>query len=158
MKRSISRALATILPMALVIAGLTVAPTEKSFAAQDIVVQTVEAPFDKVVVSLKRALTSQKLVIVKAVPYQQMLGMVGINAEKMMGFEVFHPRFGKPMYAADPASFKEVPLRILVRETGRGVSLEYRKPSVIFAPYPRLAKLGKQLDSVLASVMKSVTE
>ncbi|GMQ76370.1 MAG: hypothetical protein BMS9Abin01_1646 [Gammaproteobacteria bacterium] len=158
MNRFILRVLATVLPMALVIGGLTVAPAEKSFAAEDIVVQTVEAPFDKVVVNLKRAFTSQKLVIVKAVPYQQMLGMVGIKAEKMMGFEVFHPRFGKPMYAADPASFKEVPLRILVRETRRGVILEYRKPSVIFAPYPRLAKLGKQLDSVLASVMKSAME
>ncbi|MCH7795642.1 MAG: DUF302 domain-containing protein [Proteobacteria bacterium] len=106
--------------------------------------------------NLKRQITRHKLVIVKEVPFQKMLGMVGVKAEKMLGFEIFHPRYGKVIYENDPAAFKDAPLRILVREVGGKVKLEYRKPSVVFAPYPGLSKLGKELDEVFADIVTRV--
>lgn len=156
MNRRISGSLSTLLAALLLIGGLTLASTQKTLAAEDIVTQMVAAPFDKVVTNLKRQITGHKLVIVKEVPYQKMLGMVGVKAEKMLGFEIFHPRYGKVLYENDPAAFKDAPLRILVREAGDKVNLEYRKPSVVFAPYPGLSKLGKELDEVFADIVTRV--
>ncbi len=156
MNRRISRSLSTLLAALVLIGGLTLASTQKALAAEDVVTKTVAAPFDKVVTNLKRQVTRHKLVIVKEVPFQKMLGMVGVKAEKMLGFEIFHPRYGKVLYENDPAAFKDAPLRILVREAGGKVNLEYRKPSVVFAPYPGLSKLGKELDEIFADIVTRV--
>lgn len=125
-------------------------------AAEDIIQKTVDGPFDKVVTNLKRGITAHKLVIVKEVPYQQMVKMVGVNAEPMMGFEIFHPRYGKVLYETNVSAFKEAPLRILVRSSGDKVVLEYRKPSAVFAPYSGLEALGKELDQVFADIVERV--
>ncbi len=156
MNRRNSGSLPPLLAVLVLIGGLTLASTQKALAAEDVVTQTVAAPFDKVVTNLKRQVTGHKLVIVKEVPFQKMLGMVGVKAEKMLGFEIFHPRYGKVLYENDPAAFKDAPLRILVREVGGKVNLEYRKPSVVFAPYPGLSKLGKELDEVFADIVARV--
>lgn len=158
MTKPIFRVLTVLLPVALLGGSLALAPLDRSLAAQDIVTQSVKGSFDKVVTRLKREITGHKLVIVKEVPYQRMLGMVGLKTEKMLGFEIFHPRFGKVIYKANPAAFKDVPLRILVRASGGGVTLEYRKPSVVFAPYPQLGKLGQQLDGVFADIVARVAK
>ena len=60
---------------------------------------------------LNGAVTANKLVIVKEVPFTKMLGMVGVKAEKIKSFEIFHPRFGKVIYAADKNAFLAAPLR-----------------------------------------------
>ncbi len=158
MKLSISRALATALAMALLTGGLTFGPAEKAFAAGDVVTKTVAQPFDKVVTKLKRAISARKLVIVKEVPFQQMVAMVGFKTSKARGFEVFHPRYGKVLFQKDVNALIEVPLRIVVRESGGKVNIQYRKPSAIFASYSGLAKLGKELDGVFADIIKRTTK
>jgi uncharacterized protein (DUF302 family) len=159
MKTQISRgAAAMILTVLMLTIGLASGPVREALAAEDIVVQTTDAPFAKVVTNLKRAITGQKLVIIKEVPYQQMLGMVGVKAEKMMGFEIFHPRYGKTIYNSDPAALVEVPLRVLVREASGKVSLEYRKPSIVFAPYSGLSALGEELDQKFADIVAQVAK
>ena len=77
--------------MMMLVAGLILLPIERGLAAEDTITQTVSGPFDKVVTNLKRAITGKKLVIVKEVPFQQMLAMVGLKTEKMISFEIFHP-------------------------------------------------------------------
>lgn len=140
------------------VVGAQLALTNPAAAAEDVVEKTVSAPFDQVVTNLKRQITAHQLVIVKEVPYQQMVKMVGVNAEPMMGFEIFHPRYGKALYEKDVSAFKEVPLRILVRASGDGAVLEYRKPSAVFAPYPALSGLGKELDGVFQGIVEGVAQ
>ena len=124
-------------------------------AAGDIASQTISKPFAKVVTRMRKEIAGHKLVIVKEVPYQKMLKMVGTKSEPIMGFEVFHPRYGKVLYKADVTSFKEVPLRILVRGAGgEKVIVEYRKPSAVLAAYPGLSSLGKELDAAFADIVK----
>ena len=144
-----------VVALALVI-GAQLPSMNSAAAAENFVAKTVKGPFDKVVTNLKREITAHKLVIVKQVPYQQMVKMVGVNAKPMMGFEIFHPRYGKVIYAKDVSAFKEVPLRILVRSSGNKVVLEYRKPSTLFAAYSGLSDLGEQLDQVLADIVERV--
>ncbi len=138
------------------VTGAQLASVNSAAAAEDVVAKTVNGPFDSVVTNLKREITRYKLVIVKEVPFQQMVKMVGVNAEPMMGFEIFHPRYGKVLYEKDVSAFKDVPLRILVRSSSDKVVLEYRKPSAIFAPYSGLGDLGKELDQVFADIVERV--
>ncbi len=53
---------------------------------------------------------------------------------------------------------KEAPLRIVVREDGSDVTLEYRKPSAIFASYLGLEGLGEELDTVFANIIAAVAK
>lgn len=155
MTRVLRRTTGLLLPVAVLIAGLALAPAQPVRAAEDVVTQTVDGPFDKVVTNLKRAITAQQLVVVKEVPYQQMLAMVGVKAEPMMGFEIFHPRYGKVLYENDAAAFKDAPLRILVRGSGDQVILEYRKPSAVFAAYSGLDGVAKELDQVFTNIIQA---
>jgi len=136
--------------------GMQAAGVDAAAASEDVVQTTVNGPFDRVVTNLKREITGHKLVIVKEVPYQQMVKMVGVNAEPMMGFEIFHPRYGKVLYETDVSAFMEAPLRILVRSSSDDVVLEYRKPSAVFASFSGLDDLGKELDEVFADIVGRV--
>ncbi|MDA8150031.1 MAG: DUF302 domain-containing protein, partial [Nitrospiraceae bacterium] len=77
-----------------------------------------------------------------------------VHAQKAVGFEVFHPRFGKVIYANDPTAYLAVPLRILVQKHGSKVEVIYRKPSVVLEGYSGLSDLGQQLDGVFARIEK----
>lgn len=158
MRRSDRVTLTYVVSLAMLVAGLVLLPVERVLAAEDTVTQTVSGPFDKVVTNLKRAITGKKLVIVKEVPFQQMLAMVGLKTEKIKSFEIFHPRYGKVLYQTNLAAMKEAPLRIVVREAGSDVMLEYRKPSAIFASYSGLDDLGNELDQLFADIVAQVAK
>ncbi len=158
MNQTVSKLPMSLLLATLLSAALAFVPLSNAMAAEDVVSKTVSAPFAKVVTNLKREITGHKLVIVKEVPYQKMVKMVGVKSGPMMGFEIFHPRYGKVIHQKDASAFLEVPLRILVRESGGKVELRYRKPSAVFASYSGLSGLGKQLDEVLADIVARVTK
>ncbi len=84
--------------------------------------------------------------------------MVGVKAEKIAGLEIFHPRYGKVLYANDKDAFLEVPLRILVMQTGDDTMIRYRKPSAALADYSGLSSLGDELDQVFAKIVDSVAK
>ena len=126
--------------------------------SEGIITKSATGSFENTVTKLKKAITANKLVIVKQVPFTKMLGMVGVKAEKIIGFEIFHPRYGKVIYANDKTAFLEAPLRILVRDKGGKVMIRYRKPSVVFAGYSGLSSLGSQLDKVFANIVGSVAK
>ncbi len=126
--------------------------------AEGIVTQTAKGSFENTLTGLKKAITANKLVIVKEVPFTQMLAMVGVKAEKIKSFEIFHPRFGKVIHANDKNALLEAPLRILVRDKGGKTIVQYRKPSAAFADYSGLSGLGGDLDKVFAKIVGSVAK
>ena len=93
----------------------------------------------------------------KEVPYTQMLKMVGVKADKSVGFEIFHPRYGKVIYSKDKNAMLEAPMRILVREAGSKVLVRYRKPSMSLAGYSGLSALGKELDTLFSNIVATAT-
>ncbi len=158
MSKNILKFVPATLATALLSVVLISAPARDALAKSDIVTKSVSAPFDKVATKLKKAIASRKLVIVKQVPYQKMVAMVGVKTGKTVGFEIFHPRYGKVIIAKDANALIEVPLRIVLREEGGKVILRYRKPSATFAPYSGLSGLGKELDSIFADIAKRVAK
>ena len=127
-------------------------------AGDGVITQTATGSYEQIVTGLKKAITANKLVIVKEVPFTQMLAMVCVKAEKIKSFEIFHPRFGKVIHANDKNALLEVPLRILVREKGGKTIIQYRKPSAAFAGYSGLSGLGGDLDKVFAKIVGSVAK
>lgn len=127
-------------------------------AGDDMVTVTAKGNFDATVTELKKAFTANQLVLIKDIPFQQMLGMVGVKSEPLMSFEIFHPRYGKTIYENDKKAFIVVPLRIVVHEQGGKVVLSYRKPSVAFAGYSGLSKMATELDGVFDKIAKSAAK
>ena len=127
-------------------------------AGKGVITQTATGSFEATVTGLKKAITANKLVIIKEIPFTKMLGMVGVKAEKIKSFEIFHPRFGKVIHANDKNALLEVPLRILVRDKGGKTIVQYRKPSAAFAGYSGLSGLGGDLDKVFAKIVGSVAK
>lgn len=130
-------------------------PTLSMAQGADIEVHMSKKSFENTVTSLKKGITANKLVIVKEVPFTQMLGMVGVKAEKTLALEIFHPRYGKVLYQKNKDAMLEAPLRILVRDEGGEISIRYRKPSATFAEYSGLNEVGAQLDEVFARIVAS---
>jgi uncharacterized protein (DUF302 family) len=154
----VSKYFKLVFALLIVSGALTFTHAPGALAAKGVVVKTVEAPFDKIATNFRRQIAAHKLVIVKEVPYQQMLRMVGVKMGKAIGFEVFHPRFGKTIVSNDPSAMKDAPLRIVIREVGDKVIIEYREPSAVFAGYSGLTDLGKQMDKVFASIVERATK
>lgn len=151
-------ALAGAFAVVLVVVALA-APTRLALAASDdMVTTTAKGTFENTITKLKKAITASKLVIVKQVPYSKMIAMVGVKAEKTVGLEVFHPRYGKVIYQTNKDAMIEVPLRILVRDQGGEVMIRYRKPSAVFASYSGLSGLGQELDTVFDKIVTSVAK
>lgn len=144
---------AAFMSMALIACAIGLGSMPKAVADDAVVTKTISAPFDKVVAGLTREISAHNLVLVNKIPYQQMVKMVGVNASPMMGFEIFHPRYGKVLYEKDPSALMDAPLRILAREEGGKVTLTYRKPSAVFASYSGLSDMSKQLDQAFADIV-----
>lgn len=108
--------------------------------------------------AIREGLEANKMMIVRQIHFHEMLGMVGIESERMLTFETFHPRFGKAIYENDKSAFLEPPLRIHLRETDAGALVRYRLPSSVFAPYNGLGAIGADLDAIFADVVRRLGE
>lgn len=127
-------------------------------AAEDMVTVTAKGNFDTTVTELKKAITANHLVLVKDIPFQQMLKMAGVNSEPLVSFEIFHPRYGKTIYENDKNAFIVPPLRIVVHQQGGKVVLRYRKPSAAFAGYSGLSGMAEELDEVFDRIVKTAAK
>jgi len=125
-------------------------------AAPGVVVQESSRNFDQTILKLKQGISANMLVLLKDFNHQTMLKMVGVHADKSMVLEVFHPRYGKVIYANDKSAFIVPPLRIMVQEDGGKVMVYYEKASLLLAPYKGLSDLGKDLDAMLANIVNGV--
>lgn len=142
--------------LAMALFAVTLRP---AFAAgDDMVTVTAKGDFNATVTELKKAITANKLVLIKDIPFQQMLKMAGVNSEPVISFEIFHPRYGKVIYENDKNAFIVVPLRIVVHEKDGKVELSYRKPSAAFAGYSGLSQMAGELDQLFSNVVKSAAK
>ncbi len=142
--------------MVFAVAFFAVTVPGQVLAVPGIVANESSRNFDQTVLKLKQGISANMLVLLKDFNHQMMLKMVGVHADKSMVLEVFHPRYGKVIYANDKSAFIVPPLRIMVREDGGKVMVYYQKASVLLAPYKGLSDLGKDLDAMLANIVNGV--
>ena len=113
--------------------------------------------FNTTVTNIKKQTAANKLVLLKEYNVQMMLKMVGVNAEKSMTMAIFHPRYGKVIYANDKNAMSATPLRLIVQERGGDVIVAYIRPSAIFANFDLPKSMTDELDTLLGSVVKNAT-
>lgn len=113
--------------------------------------------FDETVSRVKQAIEGQQMMVVFTADHQAMLQMVGLQTKGMVGIEFFHPRYGRVIVENDHAAGLEIPLRVVIMEGDMGTMLTYEKPSHTFGKYPKLKKLGEELDGVLAAIAAAVS-
>lgn len=114
--------------------------------------------FNETVSRVKQAVEGQQMMVVFTADHQAMLSMVGLQTKGMVGIEFLHPRYGKVIVQNDHAAGVEIPLRLVIMEGEMGTVLTYQKPSHTFGKYPKLKKLGEELDGVLAAIQASVAK
>lgn len=113
--------------------------------------------FDETISKLKQAIEGQQMMVVFTTDHQAMLRMVGLETKGMVGIEFFHPRYGRVIVENDHRAGIEIPLRLVVMEGEKGTMISYYKPSYTFGRYPKLKRLGEELDRVLESIQAAIT-
>lgn len=68
-----------------------------------------------------------------------------------------NPRGGTPIMLNAPAAAYDLPLRILVRETGEGVLVEYRRPELLAATFGLAAETVAPLHVIDDIVLAATT-
>ncbi len=126
-----------------------------SSKAQAIVTLQSQNDFFTTTDKLQRAVATQNLVLLKEYNIQAMMKMVGMNIEPFTTFQIFHPRYGKPIINNDPDAFVSTPLDIAVRENNGKVTVFYRKPSDIYHIFNLPSSLTSKLDNEFAKIAKA---
>ncbi len=128
-------------------------------AAQDSFVSvTSKYKFDATVKNLQKQIAAHKMAMLKKYNVQAMLKMVGVKSEKSLTLAVFHPRYGKVIFANDKNAMSAAPLRMSVQERGGKVMVGYIRPSVVFANFNVPDGFKKELDDIFDSIVKKATQ
>jgi len=87
---------------------------------------------------------------------------VGVKSPGAVVIEFFNTEYTKRIFETDHAAHMAIPLRIGVMEGGKhdphskATHVMYDKPSVLFARYPMLDGVARELDRVLEAVVGAV--
>lgn len=112
--------------------------------------------FDDTVDLLKAAIEGENLMVIKVIDPQKMLRMVGVQSKGMKQILFFHPRYMKSIIQTNKHAGIEPPLKIVVMEKPDGkVMVKYIKPTYMFGRYEGLEKIGEELESLMARIVKS---
>ncbi len=128
-------------------------------AAQDSFVSTMSKHnFNNTVKKLQKQISAHKLAMLKKYNVQTMLKMVGVKSDKALTIAVFHPRYGKVIFANDKNAMSAAPLRMIVQERDGKVFVGYIRPSAVFAGFNVPDKFKKELDGLFDSIVKKATQ
>lgn len=133
--------------------------SSSAVAAQDSFVSvTSKYKFSTTVKRLQRQIAAHKLVMLKKYNVQAMLKMVGVKSGKALTLAIFHPRYGKVIFANDKNATSAAPLRMSVQERGGKVIVGYIRPSAVFANFNVPRSFKKELDGLFESIVKKATQ
>jgi len=93
--------------------------------------------------------------------HQATLKEAGTPKWKWVVIEFISPKYAKEVLV-EPSADLDIPLRISVMDGdpkdphGAAPHASYYKPSVLFADYKKLSKVGKELDKILEKIVGSI--
>lgn len=110
-------------------------------------VRTVQAPFETVVDSLKRAIEQENLWVLHEIDPQALLKRGGFEIKAARQILFFHPRYMARLLAAQPAAALEAPLKFAVLTDASDVVVRWYDPVAAFSRYghPELSRLADEL-------------
>ncbi|MEE9317041.1 MAG: DUF302 domain-containing protein [Rhodospirillales bacterium] len=114
-------------------------------------------PFDAFIERLTAAIKANKMGIVGNACATCGAKKIGVTIPGNRVIMIFNPHFAVRMLKASEAAGIEAPVRLYVTEQPNGKArLTYRLPSHLFGAYkvPALDKMGKDLDGIIARIVK----
>ena len=117
--------------------------------------------YDETVDRVKKAIEDQGMKVINVIDHQATLKEAGVPKWKWVVIEFFSPKYTKEVLA-EPSADLDIPLRISVMDGdpkdphGAAPHASYYKPSVLFADYKKLKKVGKDLDHILEKIVGSI--
>ena len=118
--------------------------------------------FQETVEKIKAAIEAEGFKVVSIIDHQATLKAAGVEKWPWMVIEFFSPKYTKEVLEGEASADIDIPLRISVMDGnpkdphGASPHASYYKPSVLFADYKKLAKVGKELDAALTRIVKTV--
>lgn len=115
--------------------------------------------FDNTVEILKGAIEDQNLMVITEINAQKMLRMAGKKVNGMKQILYFHPRYMKRVMEANKMATIQIPLKIIVIEKpDKKVVLRYFMPSALLNQYEGEEEISKELDGLVAKIVKEVNK
>ena len=114
-------------------------------------------PFDAFINKLTAAIKANKMGIVGTACATCGAKKIGVTIPGNRVIMIFNPHFAVRMLKASEAAGIEAPVRLYVTEQPNGKArLTYRLPSHLFGAYkvPALDEMGKELDTIIARIVK----
>lgn len=126
-----------------------------AFAAGSPFVQGASSrPFDQTLAALKRAVSSNGMMVMGHLDQQKVLAMTGLNLAGAQSFFIGNPMVGKKLFGMNPAVGAVVPLRVYVWEANGESHVGYFRPSTLLSEiHPGLGMGGAMLDRKFAMIL-----
>lgn len=119
--------------------------------------RVVRAPFQDVVMVLKKSVEAHKLALVCEADAQKGAAARGVTIRGNRVLMVFRNDLAVRLLEADPSAGFEAPLRIYVYDNVDGTTtITYRRPSAVFASYshPEVRAVAAILDPILRAIVE----
>lgn len=126
-----------------------------SAVPEGVVEVVVEKAFPAVDSALRGALRAGNLITVAEMDFQAMQKLVGHNIAAAKAYMFFRPDLGIAIFEQDPTATLELPPRIVIMDLGGGkTALRYKKFEPGLSRYG-LGELGRKIDDLQATIVKS---
>ncbi len=112
--------------------------------------------FVETVEILRRSVEENGLKVVASIDAQINLSRIGIKIGGNQILEIFHPNLAAEVFGKDIRAGIIPPLRIYIYEDAGKTYVIAQNASDLFEKYNGLSDLGKRLDQMLVSIVRSV--
>jgi uncharacterized protein (DUF302 family) len=113
-------------------------------------------PFGETVDVLRKAVEENGLKVVSFIDAQQNLKKIGMQSGGNQILEVFNPKIAAEVFRQDIRAGIVPPVRIYIYEDGGLTHVTAQNASALFSGYHGLEQVGKMVDEMLLSILKTV--
>lgn len=114
--------------------------------------------FSKTVDLVKSAIEDQNFMVIKEIDGQKMMRMAGKQTKGMRQLFFMSPKYMRKVAEANKMAVIQIPLKIIVMENNKGVTIRYFLPSTLLSNYKGTEAVSKELDGMVANIIAEVTK
>jgi uncharacterized protein (DUF302 family) len=114
--------------------------------------------FSETVDLVKSAIEDQNLMVISEIDGQKMMRMAGKQTKGMQQIFFMHPKYMRKVIEANKMAAIQIPLKLIVMESEKGVMIRYFLPSTILKQYNGTEIVASELDGMVNKIMAEVTK
>jgi uncharacterized protein (DUF302 family) len=114
--------------------------------------------FSETVDRVKGAIENQNLMVIAELDGQKNMRLAGKKTKGMKQLFFLNPFYMRKVAEANKMAGIQIPLKLIIKETDKGVIIRYFLPSTILKPYTGTENVANELDSLVANIITEVTK